>query len=365
MSSNVPDNPLRLQELFSDTPRCAGLVGLTYGSDDSVGYSRRKRGKGFSFLDEVGHPVDKGVKRRLAGLVIPPAWHEVWICPDPNGHILATGFDDRGRKQYIYHPKWRTMRDLLKFYRMILFALSLPTIRQTIDKNLTSKVLTRESVVATMLWILDNTYIRIGNDIYFKQNRSIGLTTLADHNVIVAGPVVTLTFTGKSGKQQQLVIENPLIAEIIAKCRALEGERLFQYKDRGYIRAITAQDINSYLKQITDQSVSAKDFRTWGGTLLAFDHLIEQQTNTKKPEKAVVEAVDAAADILGNTRAVAKASYIHPHLLEAYGSKHFDKYYKIARQSRKTKGLDRRESELLRFLELLFESEFNSLETAT
>jgi DNA topoisomerase-1 len=215
-----------------------------------------------------------------------------------------------------------------------------------------------------MLWILDNTYIRVGNDIYFQQNRSIGLTTLTDRNVVIAGPVVTFAFTGKSGKSQQLVIEHPLIADIIARCRALKGERLFQYKAGGQLHAVTAQDINDFLKQITEQPITAKDFRTWGGTLLAFDHLIEQQASAKKPEKVVIEAVDAAADILGNTRAVAKASYIHPHLLETYGSKYFERYYRQAQRARKARGLERRESELVRFLELLFEHEFNSLEPA-
>jgi DNA topoisomerase-1 len=363
MNSNTLDNPAQLQTLFTNTRRCAELVGLVYGSDDTPGYARRKRGKGFSFLDEDGHPVtDKEIKRRLTGLVIPPAWQEVWICPEPSGHILATGVDDRGRKQYIYHPKWRTMRDLLKFYRMILFGLSLPAIRAVITKNLTSKVLSSEQVIAAMLWILDNTYIRVGNDIYFEQNQSIGLTTLTDHNVIIAGPVVTLAFTGKSGKQQQLVIEDPLIAEIIAKCRALKGERLFQYKRNGEIHAITARDINAYLQQVSEQSISTKDFRTWGGTLLAFDHLIRKQTRSQKPDKAVIEAVDTAANILGNTRAIAKASYIHPHLLKTYGTKHFDRYYAEAQRTRTPEGLDRREGELLRFLELLFEHEFSSLE---
>jgi DNA topoisomerase-1 len=353
-----------LIELYSDNKTCAKLVGLDYVESDSAGLTRLKRGKGFSYLDDQEQIIiDKNLKHRIAELVIPPAWKEVWICPSDSGHVLATGIDEKGRKQYIYHPKWRTMRDLIKFYRMIVFAKSLNNIRREIGKNLLYDDFSKEKILAVMLWILDNTYIRIGNDIYFQENESIGLTTLTDKNVVVAGPVITFTFKAKSGKQQQLILEDPLIAEVIEQLRQVKGSRLFRYRVDDQWKEIVADDINHYLHEITGTQISAKDFRTWGGTLLAFLRLAQEAETerTKKTEKVVVEAVDQAAAVLGNTRAVAKSSYIHPDILDAYGSKYFDKHYSQAKKKPKHAGLDRRESELLYFLEQLFETEFKLL----
>ncbi|MDB5186514.1 MAG: topoisomerase [Candidatus Saccharibacteria bacterium] len=351
--------------LYKDTKACAEIIGLFYTSDKIPGIKRVKKGKDFQFIDPDQKPIiDKKIIEYILSLIIPPAWKKVWICPDQNGHIQVTGIDDKGRKQYLYHPKWRTMRDLIKFYRMILFAGLLPKIRKTVDEHLQRKGLNQHRVIAAMLWILDNTYIRVGNDIYYEQNESIGLTTLTDKNVVIAGSVVTFAFKGKSGKDHDFAIDDPVIAEIVAATKALNGERLFQYQSSDGTHIVTAAHINNYLREITNELVSAKDFRTWGGTLMAFNHLIENQDSDKKPEKLIVEAIDAAADILGNTRAVAKSSYVHPHILSTYGSKDFKRYYEEATKQRKIVALDKRESELLFFLQQLFMRQFDLLKSA-
>lgn len=359
-----------LNDLYSDAKTCAKLVGLNYIESETAGISRLKHGKGFTFKLGDKAVTDKQVRQRIAELVIPPAWTDVWICPDATGHILVTGLDEKGRKQYIYHPKWRTMRDLIKFYRMIVFAMALPKIRKQIETNLRQRKLTQGKVIAAMLWILDNCYIRIGSDEYFKENESVGLTTLTDRNVVIAGNVVTLAFKGKSGKEQQITFENQQIAKLLDELRQVKGARLFRYQDAaGDWQAVDSEDINRYLHELTGARISAKDFRTWGGTLMAFLHLIKtqelleawplaKQVKDKKPEKVVVEAIDQAAAVLGNTRAVARSSYVHPHILAAYGSKNFVKYYDKAAKQRKVAGLDRNESDLLRFLEQLFAAEF-------
>lgn len=360
----MPQTVEKLNELYSDAKTCAKLVGLSYVEGETDGITRVKHGKGFTFKGGGQVVTDKKIRRRIAELVIPPAWTEVWICPSDNGHILATGIDEKGRKQYIYHPKWRTMRDLIKFYRMIIFAAALPKIRKTIDASLRQRKPVREKIIAAMLWILDNCYIRIGNDAYFYENESVGLTTLTDRNVVIAGPVVTLSFKGKSGKDQQITFENPQIAKLLDELRQVKGARLFRYQDAaGDWHPVNSDDINRYLHELTAMQVSAKDFRTWGGTLMAFMHLLEEEESkeSKKPEKAVVAAVDRAAAVLGNTRAVARSSYVHPDLLATYGSKNFARYYSEAAEQRKAAGLDKNESALLHFLERLFEDEFKLL----
>ena len=355
-----------LNELYTDNKTCAKLVGLNYIEDEENGITRIKRGKGFTFKHGNEVVTDKLLKTRIAELVIPPAWTNVWICPSDKGHILVTGTDEKGRKQYIYHPKWRTMRDLIKFYRMIVFATALPKIRKRADKNLKQRGFTKDKVMAAMLWILDNCYIRIGNDTYFHENESVGLTTLTDRNIVIVGPVVTLAFKGKSGKQQQITFEYPQIAKLLDELRQIKGARLFRYKDKdGSWRPVESKDINDYLHEQTKTTISAKDFRTWGGTLIAFLHLMDEEHSEKdkKADKVVTEAVDQAAAVLGNTRAVARSSYIHPHLLEIYGTKDFDKYYSKAFSKQKLSGLDNNESNLLHFLEELFENQFELLKS--
>lgn len=366
-TARVTKEVLDLEKLYRDTKTCAKLVGLRY-VETEMGYTRNKHGKGWRYLDSQNRVLaDKEIRQRITELVIPPAWQEVWICPHANGHVLATGIDEKGRKQYIYHPKWRTMRDLIKFYRMILFGKALPKVRVEIEKDLHRRTLDREKVVGTMLWLLDNTYIRIGNEQYYEANESVGLTTLTDKNIVVADTVSTLSFRGKSGKDQQITFDDKRIADILFALQSQRGARLFRYKDSGGFHGIVSADINSYLHEITGVSVSAKDFRTWGGTLMAFNHITEVEklpvTQTPKPEKVLVQAVDAAANVLGNTHSIAKSSYVHPHILQTYGTKDFMKYYAAAQKKHKMLGLDKRETELLSFLEQLFEVEFDLLQS--
>jgi len=359
-----------LSELYADNKACAALVNLTYiEGDDVPGITRAKAGTGFTYKTAHGHTItDEKLRERIEGLAIPPAWEDVWICPAASGHIQATGIDEKGRKQYIYHPKWRTMRDLIKFYRMIVFAEALPMIRQEIDASLQHPELDREKIIGAMLWLLDNTYIRIGNDAYFEENESVGLTTLSSTNVTIEGDLITLSFRGKSGKDQIKTAQNAVVAEILTKLKAQHGgTRLFRYKENDNYLNIEADDINAYLHMLTGLQVSAKDFRTWGGTLMAFNHFVETSklpdADTPAPEKVAIDAVDAAADALGNTRAVARSSYVHPDILQAYSDKHFDLYYDKAKKKRATDGLDKREVEMLSFLEQLFEVEFELLQT--
>jgi DNA topoisomerase-1 len=353
-----------LQKLYDDAPASAETIGLAYVSDVDEGITRHRQGKGFCY--KLGGAVvkDKRLKERLVKMAIPPAWQDVWICTDPQGHIQVTGRDDQNRKQYIYHEKWRTMRDLLNFYRTILFGRCLPKIREAVNQQLNRRTFDRGRVIAAMIWILDNGYIRIGNDIYFAERESIGLSTMLDNNVIIDGAVMTFTFKGKSGREQHLSLEHPQVAEIIAECKAVRGPRLFQYRDEhGAIAQLTSDDINTFLQEITSHAISAKDFRTWGGTLTAFDYLIEEhrKDHDKKPEKVVLEAVDKAAEALGNTRATAREHYVHPHILGTYGTKNFERYYERAKKLRARPYLTKRETELLHFLEALFEEEFELL----
>jgi DNA topoisomerase-1 len=236
----VTGNLNNLQELYGNAEASALLVGLTYIGGDMPGITRVRRGTGFSYRDANNNVLhDKALRKHIDELVIPPAWHEVWICPDDRGHILATGIDEKGRKQYLYHPKWRTMRDLLKFYRLIIFGRSLPQIRRVIEKDLSLPRLTREKVIGVMLWLLDNTYLRVGNDIYLAQNDSRGLTTLIDKNLVVAGSVITLSFRGKSGKEQQITFEDARIAKIIEQLTTQRGSRLFRYKQNAAISMLS------------------------------------------------------------------------------------------------------------------------------
>jgi DNA topoisomerase-1 len=356
-----------LLELYKDPEACAALLSLRYISPDDKGIARKRAGMGFSYWAADGTTVDAGRRSAIQSLGIPPAWQNVWICPDDSGHVLATGVDEKGRKQYIYNPKWRSMRDLIKFYRMILFGKALPKIRRTIDADLARPELDRDKVIGVMLWLLDNTYLRIGNDTYFTENDSVGLTTLSDKNLVVAGPVITLSFRGKSGKDQHVTFENEQVAGIILQLVKQRGDRLFRYPTGTSHVAIESIHINSYLHEITGIDISAKDFRTWGGTLMAFNHLVEiqkqKEENQPKPAKVVIEAVDAAANVLGNTRSVAKSSYIHPDILTVYSEQDFGRYYDLVRHKSPQKGLDKRESELVGVLEQLFDTEFSLLQS--
>jgi DNA topoisomerase-1 len=305
-----------------DPVASARAAGLRYVSDQSPGIRRKRAGKAFTYTAGDGHAMrDEETIRRIKRLAIPPAWTDVWICPDPRGHLQATGRDARGRKQYRYHPRWREVRDAVKYDRMLAFAEALPKIRQRTDQDLERPGLPREKVLATIVRLLEETRIRIGNDEYRKENGSYGLTTLRNRHVNVIGAEVRFSFRGKSGKQHNIEFQDRRMARIIKRFLEIPGQELFKYvDDNGEGRAVDSADVNEYLREITGEDFTAKDFRTWAGTILAARFLRETSgaTNSRAAKKQLVRAIARVADELGNTPAVAKKGYIHPAVIATY-----------------------------------------------
>jgi DNA topoisomerase-1 len=297
-------------------------AGLQYVSDARPGYYRKAKGQDFDYFDTEGKPIrDEQRLLRIKRLAIPPAWTDVWICPSPNGHIQATGRDARRRKQYRYHERWREVRDEDKFHRLAQFAKALPNIRRRVAHDLRLHGLPREKVLATIVRLLERTFIRIGNEEYARENKSFGLTTMKNRHVKVKGAQVMFRFRGKSGRHHEVDVSDRRVAKVIAKCQDLPGQDLFQYVDEnGQIRDVTSQDVNDYLREIAGDDFTAKDFRTWGGTVLAAIALGKQQAfETKKQAKANVKtAICAVAELLGNTPAVCRKCYVHPGIVQAY-----------------------------------------------
>jgi DNA topoisomerase-1 len=314
---------LRTHHTASTPPPAASAreAGLHYIIDDAPGIRRIRAGRGFRYLDPAGKPVAAAMLGRIASLVIPPAWEEVWICPDPRGHLQATGRDERGRKQHLYHPHWRQVRDQTKFDRLAAFAKALPHIRRTTNRHLKLPGLSREKVLAAVVRLLEKTLIRVGNEEYVQQNHHFGLTTLHNRHVDIHGANVHFEFKGKSGVQRAVDLHDRRLARIIRNCQELPGYELFQYMDQeGGRHRLTSADVNAYLHQITGQSFTAKDFRTWAGTLLAAEALeqfppFESQSEAKKN---IRQAIAQVARRLGNTQTVCRKCYIHPRLLQMY-----------------------------------------------
>ena len=305
----------------TDSAEAAEEAGLHYVSDDRPGYTRRANNGEFEYLDTEGKTIgDEQRLLRIKRLAIPPAWTDVWICPSPSGHIQATGRDARGRKQYRYHDRWRELRDENKFDRLAAFAKALPNIRRRIAKDLKLPGLPRRKVLATVVRLLERTFIRIGNEEYARENKSFGLTTMQDRHVTVKGDRLRFRFRGKSGRAHEVDMTDRRIAKIVSKCQDLPGQDLFQYIDDGEVRDVASQDVNDYLREITNENFTAKDFRTWAGTVLAAIALNAQgEFETKKQAKANVKtAVCAVAELLGNTPAICRKCYVHPAIVEAY-----------------------------------------------
>lgn len=300
----------------------AQSAGLRYVSDTMPGIRRRKAGKGFTYAGSDGKPIrDKAVLERIRALAIPPAYADVWICPFANGHIQATGRDVRGRKQYRYHPKWREVRDETKFGRMLDFSAALPKIRGRVDQDLGRAGLPRDKVLATVVSLLECTGIRVGNDEYARNNRSFGLTTLQNDHVEVSGSTMHFEFRGKSGKTHAVKLSDRRLAKIVRRCQALPGEDLFQYVDEeGVQQTIGSGDVNDYLRAIAGEDFTAKDFRTWSGTILALGALRElgPSATEREAKSAIVKAIDRVADQLNNTRAVCRKYYVHPVVFDQY-----------------------------------------------
>ncbi len=297
----------------------ARSAGLRYVCDDEPGFSRRRCGRGFRYLSTAGRPLSRRHTERIAALVIPPAWTEVWICPSPNGHIQATGRDARGRKQYLYHPRWREVRDEAKYDRMQAFGEALPRIRRRVRRDLGRRRLTRERVLAAVVRLLDATAARVGNEEYASENGSFGLATLRTRHVDMSGDTVDFRFRGKGGKVHQIELSDPRVARVVRRCQHLPGQRLFQYlDDGGEAHDIGSSDVNDYLREISGQDFTAKDFRTWTGTVLAAWALHDLARDAPGSKHQIVTAVKSVAQELGNTPAVCRRSYVHPEVFTAH-----------------------------------------------
>ncbi|MGE5269011.1 MAG: DNA topoisomerase IB [Thiohalocapsa sp.] len=317
-----PEKSLPPPQAGLDPHLAAARAQLCHVSDTAPGITRHKANNGFDYRLPDGALVsDVETLRRIRSLVIPPAWTEVWICPDPNGHLQATGRDARGRKQYRYHPRWREVRDEAKYHKLLVFARALPLIRSRVEADLRRPGLPRERVLAAIVRLMELTLFRIGNDEYAKENKSYGLTTLRDRHVAIDGSRIHISFRGKSGKHHESDINDRRLARIVKQCRDMPGYDLFQYLDEeGNRHTDGSSDVNHYLREITGEDITAKDFRTWAATHLAAHALRECEPvdSEAKRKKAIVDAVKQVAAHLGNTPAICRRSYIHPAILDGY-----------------------------------------------
>jgi DNA topoisomerase I len=327
----------------------ARAAGLRYSSDGEPGITRRRAGRGFSYYSSRGAPVrGKRQLARIRALVIPPAWSDVWICADSRGHLQATGRDARGRKQYLYHGEWRTLRDATKFDRMEGFGATLPALRERIHTDLGQPGLPRERVLAAVVRLVDETLIRVGSEEYRRANGSFGATTITQDHARVAGASISVEFRGKGGKPVHAEVSDRRLARTMQGLHDLPGRELFAYVDaEGEQHRVRSEDVNAYLRDVSSEDLTVKDFRTWGASALCMRELsgLGAPDSSEQAKRSINEAIHDVAGALGNTPAVCRASYIHPALLEAYAAGELP-----PAASRRLRGLDRWESALLRFL---------------
>ena len=318
--SRIEEVPDRASEIAS----AIANEGLRYVNDGSAGYSRKRTGTSFSYHDKDGKRIaDKAIVSRIKSIGIPPAYESVWICPSANGHIQATGLDARGRKQYRYHPKWRELRDENKYAHVMQFAAALPVLRARVSKDLKLEGMPRDKVLATIVSLLEKTLIRVGNAEYAEQNKSYGLTTMRRRHIAIGRGILRFDFTGKSGKQWKLQVEDKRIAAIVKRCAEIPGHELFKYlDDDGASHTVDSGDVNAYIRNNAGQDFTAKDFRTWAGTVLAALALAEfkKHDNQAEAKRNIVAAIEKVAKQLGNTPAICRKSYVHPEVLSAYMS---------------------------------------------
>ncbi|MGZ3664619.1 MAG: DNA topoisomerase IB [Ktedonobacterales bacterium] len=310
------------QTIPIDPVDSAKMAGLRYVTDTGPGIRRERVGESFSYIGLDGKPIrDSKELDRIKSLGIPPAWTDVWICPNPLGHLQATGRDTKGRKQYRYHPRWREVRDATKYDRMIVFGTMLPMIRAHISADLAHPGLPRNKVLAAVVRLLDETYIRVGNEEYVRENNSYGLTTLQRQHVQVKGSKLHFQFRGKHGKEFSIEVQDPRVAQIIKRCQELPGHELFEYVDYdGKVRSVESFDVNTYLREISGQEFTAKYFRTWAGTVITAYTLtqFEPVNSETQAKKNIAQAIKAASQRLGNTPAICRKCYVHPGVLDAY-----------------------------------------------
>ena len=307
---------------LDDPQASAEEAGLRYITDTVPGVRRRRSGKRFRYVDANGRPItDAAAVAWYDGLAIPPAWTDVWISPIRRGHLQATGRDARGRKQYRYHPGWRAVRDEAKYGRLVEFARALPRVRRRTGRDLRRRGLPREKVLALIVRLLEETLIRVGNDEYARDNRSYGLSTMRNRHVSVRGESIRFSFRGKAGKEHEVDVRDRRLARIVKRCQELPGQELFQYRDADGQRVdVTSTDVNDYLREITGDDFTAKDFRTWAGTVaaaMALQEFLEIDTEAGR-KKAVVRAIEQVAEQLGNTPSVCRACYVHPEVIDRY-----------------------------------------------
>lgn len=359
--STIQEPRAKAQEQVTCTPATlAAAADLVYVSDSEPGFQRRRAGRGFTYVDAAGQVVrDAALRARLQALAIPPAWREVWICTNPDGHLLVTGRDDAGRKQYIYHPRWRALRDQAKYDRLRLFGEALPQLRAQVQADLRQRALTRDKVIALVVNLMEETLIRIGNEEYARHNETYGLTTMQDEHVAVNGAEVVFEFRGKSGKDHEIVLTDRRLARLVHACQELPGQQLFQYLgEAGTVCGLTSTQVNDYLRQVTGCDFTAKDFRTWGGTVTAARllHTVGPGATKKAAEHNVVQVIKAVAAKLGNTPAVCRQHYIHPAILESYLAGQLSALYaEIATAKAITPGLAEDEAVVHRLLSRLGE----------
>jgi DNA topoisomerase-1 len=318
-------------KIDKDYTKAAKMADLVYVSDKDPGITRQKKGTGFAYYLDGKQVKDEQTLERINKLVIPPAWTNVWICKKEDGHIQATGIDAKGRKQYRYHPHWNLLRNETKFHRLFEFGKILPSIRLKVEEDLSKKQLSEEKVLATVVSLMERTFIRVGNDDYEKLYGSYGLTTLKDKHVKVNGSTVQFSFKGKKGVYHNITLKNPKLARLVKQCRDIPGKELFQYFDSdGTRRSIDSGMVNQYIKEASGGDFTAKDFRTWAGTL----HILQCFCSLDNPEtdaackKNIVSALDEVSHKLGNTRTVCKKYYVHPGIIKLYEDRSLSKYLK-------------------------------------
>ncbi len=343
-----------MRSIVNDPEKSAGAVNLVYVHDSQDGIRRMRKGKGFFYMSGDKKVGDKATLQRIKSLVIPPAWEDVWICSLHNGHLQATGLDIKKRKQYKYHPLWNSLRNHTKYYRLLDFGRSLPAIRQQLDKDLALPGLPVEKVLALVVSLMEKTSIRIGNNFYEKLYGSFGLTTLKDKHVVIKGNQLQFVFKGKKGVEHDISLRSKKLSALVKQCRDIPGKELFQYYDEsGTRRPIDSGMVNEYVKKLSGADFSAKDFRTWTGTLQAFLALKECIAFETEAEckKKIVEVLDAVARQLGNTRTVCKKYYVHPVLISLYENKTLEKYLDTNANETDGSGLTSDEQTIIKILE--------------
>ncbi|TXK46387.1 DNA topoisomerase IB [Pontibacter qinzhouensis] len=345
-----------LHELHADPAKSAAWAGLRYTTDEKPGITRRKAGKSMIYETAKGERItDEKVLERISKLVIPPAWTDVWISPNAKGHLQVTGRDEKGRKQYVYHPDWQKVRSVTKFGRMIMFGKTLPKLREKIETDIASSKLDKRRVTALVLSLLDNALIRIGNRHYAKSNKSYGLTTLRDRHVQISGSQLKFTFRGKKGVEHEIDLKDRRLAQLVKKCKDIPGYDLFQYYDEeGQRQTLESGDVNAYLREATEHDFSAKDFRTWGGTVRMVEclELVLEENPELGKEKSIKESVKMVARSLGNTPTVCSKYYIHPEVVNLFREDKLLQYLKRHDASKPvTKNLSGTEELVLKMLE--------------